>query len=296
LGQQISLLHLWTRKEVSYEPHRHSEYTIMVCLGGELTKSELRETQAAGVGEAFITNSGSEHSTTCRPDLSGTGEAVCLSFSPQILAAMGHDFGLPTMPPGHIAAFTGTLKSSVIQECARAIIGELAGRTAGYKVVVGLQAMRLVTEVLRAWPRSQIRAHLADSVPRLSQHDFLRAYEYIRSCRKDSFRLQGLCGFLGLSKERFTRLFLNSTGQTPASFYNRMLLKRGLQLLGDSSLSVKEICFELGYKTNSHFIVAFRREFNTTPQELRLNRRLNPDLQLPRMPTDWKPARLLQPA
>ena len=212
---------------------------------------------------------------------------LCLSVSPEVLAAMGHDFGLPTMASGHLPAFTGAMKSTVAQECVRIITDELARREAGYKVVVGLQAMRLVAAVLRAWPRSQIRPIPRDTVPRLSQQDFLRAYEYMRSCRKDNFRLRQLCAFLGFSKERFTRLFLTSTRQSPASFYNRLLLKRGLKLLCDSFLSTKEISFELGYKTNSHFIVAFRREFNASPQEYRKNRRLDPILPSP----DLKPIR-----
>jgi len=40
-------------------------------------------------------------------------------------------------------------------------------------------------------------------------------------------------------------------------------------LLRDSRCSVKEIGFQLGFKTASHFIAAFRREFATTPQEFR---------------------------
>ena len=33
--------------------------------------------------------------------------------------------------------------------------------------------------------------------------------------------------------------------------------------------AIKEIGFQLGFKTSSHFIAAFRREFATTPQEFR---------------------------
>jgi transcriptional regulator GlxA family with amidase domain len=91
----------------------------------------------------------------------------------------------------------------------------------------------------------------------------------MRWCRKDKFRLQHLCQHLGSSEERLNRLFLASTRQTPASFYNRMLLERAQQLLRKPECSIKEIGFDLGFKTCSHFIAAFRREFATTPQEFR---------------------------
>jgi AraC-like DNA-binding protein len=40
-------------------------------------------------------------------------------------------------------------------------------------------------------------------------------------------------------------------------------------LLGNPKFSIKEIGFELGFKTSSHFIAAFRREFAVSPQEYR---------------------------
>jgi AraC family transcriptional regulator len=91
----------------------------------------------------------------------------------------------------------------------------------------------------------------------------------MRWCRKEDFRLQHLCQYLGCSEERFTRLFLASTHHTPASFYNRLLLERAGDLLRDSSLPIKEIGFELGFRTSSHFIAAFRREFGASRQEYR---------------------------
>jgi AraC-like DNA-binding protein len=46
-------------------------------------------------------------------------------------------------------------------------------------------------------------------------------------------------------------------------------LERGRVLLCDRTLSIKQIGFELGFKTTSHFIVAFRRQFGLPPQECR---------------------------
>jgi AraC-like DNA-binding protein len=43
-----------------------------------------------------------------------------------------------------------------------------------------------------------------------------------------------------------------------------------LEMLRDRSLSVKEVGYELGFKTSSHFVAVFRREFGTTPQGYRM--------------------------
>lgn len=139
----------------------------------------------------------------------------------------------------------------------------------GHKVVVESMALRLLVEAMRIWPRANIEKIPADLSPRLPRRDFVRAYEFMRWCRKDGFRLQHLCQFLGSSEERLNRLFFATTRHTPASFYNRMLLERAKDLLGVPQYSIKEIGYQLGFKTSSHFIAAFRREFATTPQEFR---------------------------
>jgi transcriptional regulator GlxA family with amidase domain len=156
-----------------------------------------------------------------------------------------------------------------VHECGRAIARELRLGLPGHKIVIETLATRLLVEAMRAWPRGGIEKIASDLSPRLPRRDFVRAHEFMRWCRKDRFRLQHLCHYLGSSEERLNRLFLASTRQTPASFYNRMLLERAQDLLHDPQYSIKEIGFQLGFKTCSHFIAAFRREFATTPQEFR---------------------------
>jgi transcriptional regulator GlxA family with amidase domain len=129
--------------------------------------------------------------------------------------------------------------------------------------------MRILVETLRHWPQSHIEMRKVDLTPKLPRREFVRAYDFMRRCPKDEFRLQNLCRYLGSSEERFARLFRATINDTPARFYNRMLLERGRVLLCDQTLSIKQISFELGFKTSSHFIVAFRRQFGTPPQEYR---------------------------
>ncbi len=255
--------------DVLYQPHTHSEYTVMVCLAGELKKTEAGETHLVGPGGAVISNAGIEHATGYLRRHAPACEVVCVTFGPKTLAALSADFSLPIANDETCPLFTGSLDNTILHECAVAMAEELRRREAGHKVIVETLALRLLVETLRTWPRDQIKTSVPDAVPRLPQRDFVRAYEYMRRCRKGTFRLEHLSRFLGISKERFTRLFLASTNHTPANFYNRMLLERGRELLRDPKLSIKEISFQLGFKTASHFIVAFRREFSAAPQEYR---------------------------
>lgn len=266
--------------EVVFQPHTYAEYTIVVCLDGEIVKSQMGQTEVLGRGETIFGNHGIEHTSGYRSRNGKKCEAVVLSVERRMLAPLIKEFNLPPLTDESSPAFMGTLENHVLHDCARNIAAELRGGLPGHKIVVETLSMRMLVEALRSWPQKNIHKVTADLSPRLPRRDFVRAHEFMRWCRKENFRLQNLCQFLGSSEERFARLFFASTQQAPASFYNRMLLERARELLRDPKLSVKEVGYQLGFKTSSHFIAAFRREFQTTPQECRENDSLSsPKLQ-----------------
>ena len=256
-------------ENVHYEPHTYSEYTIVVCLEGEMFKAQSGQTSYIGRGETMIGNPGVEHSSGYLARDGKPCETICLTLEPRLVAALTEEFNLPLVNENTSAAFLGKVNNAIVHDCARSIAEELRTAQPGHKIVIETLATRLLVETLRSWPRASVTSIQTDHQPRLPRRDFVRAYEFMRWCRKENFRLQQLCQFLGSSQERFTRLFLASTRHTPASFYNRMLLARARDLLQNEGLSIKEIGYELGFKTSSHFIAAFRREFAASPQEYR---------------------------
>jgi len=265
----MSVHYFCPEEDVYYQPHTHSEYNIVVCLAGEIVVTQLGQTHSIGPQGVMIGNYGVEHASSYLSRGGQLCEAVSLTLDRRFLASLTSDFNLPVADGETCLAFTGKIENALLHGCAQAIAVELRDAQAGHKLVIETLATRMLVETLRTWPRANIINVRADDSPRLPRKEFVRAYEFMRWCRKDNFRLQHLCRFLGSSEERFTRLFLASTQHTPASFYNRLLLERALDLLKDPRRSIKEIGFDLGYKTSSHFIAAFRREYGTSPQEYR---------------------------
>lgn len=264
----VCVQHLQIARSSLYMPHSHSEYGIVVCLEGEVSKAQLGSVTVIGPGEVVMSNSGIEHASSYLAGPRGC-EAVCLTVEPRGLDGLLGPFHLPALGGGRGPVFTGKFSSSVIRDCALDITRELRVRGLGHEIVVDGLMNRILVETIRAWPRQQVDLHALDLTARLPRRDFVRAYEFMRWCRKDAFRLRNLCQFLGTSEERFARLFHTSTKSTPATFYNHLLMARGCELLQNPSIPIKAVGFELGFKTSSHFSVCFKRHFSVTPQEYR---------------------------
>jgi AraC-like DNA-binding protein len=266
---QLCVQHFRPAADVFYPTHVHSEYTVVVCLAGEVVVKQLGQEQTIGPGEALLGNYGVPHSSGYRTRNGRPCEAVSISLDRRLMSTLTADFKMISWGDTTCPAFVGKVQGGNLLDCAQAMARELTGSREGQKVIIETQASRLLVETMRMWPQLGVLDVEADSTQRLPRREFIRAYEFMRWCRKQNFRLQPLCRFLGTSEERFTRLFLASTHQTPAAFYNRMLLERACELLADRALSVKEIAFELGFKTSSHFVTAFRRHHAISPQKYR---------------------------
>jgi AraC-like DNA-binding protein len=261
----------WYRadSQVTFEAHTHSEFNIVVCLDGAVHTQQLGDGETAEAGQAMMgSNPGVEHSSQYLPGRHGC-QAVSLTFAPEVLSSLFQACSFPAVRHGHLPAFTGKVSSSTIERAAREIVEEIQNRAFAHEAVIEGLAMRILVESFRLWPMGRTDEIPADTMPRLARRDHVRAFEFMRWCRKDSFRIQHLCRFLGTSEERFHRLFRATTNASPASFYNRLLLEQGCTLLEDPALSIKEISCQLGFKTPSHFVVTFRRQYGTTPQDYR---------------------------
>ena len=268
-NSQLCAQHFRSAADLSYPLHAHSEYTLFVCLAGEVLLGQLGQEQTLRPGEAAIINAGVLHYGSYRAAGAPGCEAVAIALRCESMAALTADFKLPHWRETTCPLFTGKVQDPVLLGCAREIALELKNVQPGQGIVIENLVSRLLIQTVRLWPAAGISSNRMDLSPRLSHGEFVRAYDFMRLCRKENFRLEKLCAFLGMSEERFARLFVASTDQTPANFYNRLLIEQAAGLLTLPKRSIKEIGFDLGFRTSSHFNVSFRRVYGVSPQRYR---------------------------
>lgn len=81
--------------------------------------------------------------------------------------------------------------------------------------------------------------------------------------------VQELAQHCRMGTHHFTRLFKASTGRSPYRYVLDLRISRAKKLLAETSLSLAEIAYKLGFASQSHFTTSFRQHTQFTPQQFR---------------------------
>ena len=74
---------------------------------------------------------------------------------------------------------------------------------------------------------------------------------------------------LNVSYSWFRKVFKEYTGYAPATYFQELKLRKAKQLLVGTSLSVKEISYQLNYTSAEHFFSLFKKHTGLTPLKYR---------------------------
>ena len=96
-----------------------------------------------------------------------------------------------------------------------------------------------------------------------------KSIQYMRSHLQEKLTINELAEVSSLSISRFSHLFREETGMSPASYFRKEKIESAREMLKDSQYTVYEISTILGFSSESHFIRAFREQIGVTPGEYR---------------------------
>lgn len=74
---------------------------------------------------------------------------------------------------------------------------------------------------------------------------------------------------LCLSYSSFRKTFKEYTGFSPARFINEVRMSKAKELLTNTTMSIKEVAYNVGYNNHDYFFTAFRHMTGQTPAEYR---------------------------
>ncbi|GGB41848.1 response regulator [Fictibacillus barbaricus] len=94
-----------------------------------------------------------------------------------------------------------------------------------------------------------------------------RAKKYIYHNYHETITLEQVSEMVNLSPTYFTKLFRETTNTTFIDFLTEVRLIKAKQLLIENQLSLKEICYMIGYKDPNYFSRVFKKHFNQSPKQ-----------------------------
>jgi len=108
---------------------------------------------------------------------------------------------------------------------------------------------------------------------RLPREKLLRAVEYIRDQLDTDLTISEIAQAVYMSPYHFTRLFKESTGQSPHQYVVEARVRKAKELLTTGKFTISEAAYHVGFVDQSHLTRHFKRVFGLPPKRLLSRRR-----------------------
>lgn len=102
-----------------------------------------------------------------------------------------------------------------------------------------------------------------------SQYHLEKTLDYINSHYNEDIELAKLAKLSSLSESQLIRTFRKTYGATPINYQLELRLTEAQRLLRETTLSISEISYRLGFSDSNYFTRFFRRKLNTSPSQYR---------------------------
>lgn len=92
---------------------------------------------------------------------------------------------------------------------------------------------------------------------------------YIQRNYREKISLEDIADVGHMCKSKCGELFRSYTGKTPFQYLTDYRLKKSIDLLNDTDLTIAEIGYEVGFSGASYYTETFRKYFGCSPREYR---------------------------
>lgn len=132
------------------------------------------------------------------------------------------------------------------------------------QLYVESMATTLVMHLLRHY--STARQSVQNSQAGLPPSRLRQVMAYIHEHLADDLSLTEVASIVPLSAHYFATLFKQSTGETLLQYITRCRIERAKELLASRTLTIADICQQVGFRDQSYFTKVFRRYNHMTPK------------------------------
>ena len=137
-------------------------------------------------------------------------------------------------------------------------------------------AQLLAVHLLRRYT-SVAGAIMEQAHGRLTPQQLQRVKDYVQAHLSHDLSLEALAQQTGFSPYHFTRLFRQTTGDSPHQFVLRQRIEQAQRLLEEPDMPLAQVALATGFAHQSHLTQHFKRQLGLTPSAYRRERSVRAD-------------------
>jgi|GEM_PF-1525155 len=253
------------------QPHmlyRHSHpaaFEICFIRRGTVIWQANNDIFTVDPGEVFITWPGEPHG--------GEGNTMHPCELYWIIFRLTPETGSFGLSPAETAAFDTALRTvscrkfkvpGKITAHFDRILSSLSNPTPFTKAVVNASIQLIICDLLEADAFTCNSKKLTAHSPRI-QKIITRLHAGIST----GISVETIAKQIGLKSSHFRTIFRQETGFSPVEYLTLLRIQKAKNLLLQTTASVTDIAFDLGFSSSQYFASAFRKITGTTPREFR---------------------------
>lgn len=247
----------------TYGPHRHLRIEINYVKKGNCILHLDRESISFREGETMIITSGINHSFEAGTE--GT-TLMQLEFLPEIFSQFD------PQAKGKFTDFASVMLFSEenrlikivnnirIMQVVQRIVNELKQKGQYYHYLVVMYYAELLILIYRYMDETYL--------PICSNESLKKAISFIRLNYPSDITVTEVAQQAGVGERHLRNLFSRHLDLSPLDYLNQIRINKSIELLRNTELSVKEICFQCGFKSPQYFSRVFKQQTGITPREL----------------------------
>ena len=249
----------------TYGPHKHLRLEINHVKKGNCMMHLDNESINFVEGDTMIILSNVNHVFEAG---SGGTTLMQLEFLPEIFS--GFDLNFPGcidgIGLGSISPFSEETKlikivnNIGIMRVVQRIVNELEGKNSYYQYLVVMYYAELLVLIYR---------YMSENYLPICQNDALkRAISFIRFNYHKDISINDVAIQADISERYLRSLFSQYLNISPLDYLNQIRINKSIELLRNTELSVKEICFQCGFQSPQYFSRIFKQQTGISPREV----------------------------
>ena len=258
-------------KVIVRTPMRYSrifpnEACFLHFKSGHLSLASATEKTQITASESVLLNCGNYFADFIEHSSGGTIEIIAIHLYPDLLKEIYHTENPPSLKPGYIRTDSKRIQNTVF-------ITQFVYGLDIYFENPGLVTTELLILKLRELILLLLQTDEASTIADLFERLFTpregKLKDIIQTHLFSDMTISELATLSGQSLSSFKRGFQKNYNDSPANYIRTKRLNEAQKLLRISTLSITEICYQVGFNDLSHFSKVFKKHIGISPAEYR---------------------------